>query len=211
MLTFLRLVGAIAIFFMALLKAPVLGTLVIFGVSEITDALDGPFARKFPYPFDGKFRWWRDKFKPHDGRQAVTNDQAIDLMLGIAVLVYVIVNIDQKIGLAMISVAILGGVITQMFCYGGIIRYTDTASPTSLWAKHRKIAKVILLLRRVIYLAIIITTILMMLFALELDFEWNVIFVMIGSVIGLTLLIVDFERLSEVKADAPGFKKDDLM
>lgn len=31
----------------------------LFAVGELCDAFDGICARRWPYPDDGKFRWWR--------------------------------------------------------------------------------------------------------------------------------------------------------
>lgn len=34
--------------------------LIIFGIGELCDAFDGICARKWNYPHDGKYRWWRE-------------------------------------------------------------------------------------------------------------------------------------------------------
>lgn len=34
--------------------------LIIFGIGELCDAFDGICARKWKYPPDGKYRWWRE-------------------------------------------------------------------------------------------------------------------------------------------------------
>lgn len=99
--TLLEVILAVALLWMAIMDCPVDWALWIFVGGEICDALDGPCARKWHYPNDGKHRWWRTYNSEID--------QISDILLAVACGVYLIWRVNWLIG-----VLLLGGIGT--FC-----------------------------------------------------------------------------------------------
>ena len=87
LLTLLRAIIGVAVFGLCILiREPINWlVLVLFSVGELTDALDGEFARRYKYPRDRKYRWWRRKVD-EDLYQYELNDIYADLILGVATL-----------------------------------------------------------------------------------------------------------------------------
>ena len=100
-LTLLRVVGTAAILGLAGFgnAADTLTVLVLFALSELTDAFDGMAARRWPYPQDGKRRWWRT--------YAEEIDQIADLALGGAATLFVGLHLAPGLALA-IAVGVVG-------------------------------------------------------------------------------------------------------
>ena len=100
-LTLLRVVGTAAILGLAGFgnAADTLTVLVLFALSELTDAFDGMAARRWPYPQDGKRRWWRT--------YAEEIDQIADLALGGAATLFVGLHLAPRLALA-IAVGVVG-------------------------------------------------------------------------------------------------------
>ena len=94
LLTGSRIVWAVVLcVFTALSVKPamwlVLATLLVLS----TDALDGSAARKWPYPNDGKSRWWR----------RVQLDTPADLALGLSMVAYTLFVVDFAWGIGLLS------------------------------------------------------------------------------------------------------------
>lgn len=90
LLSLSRIPCSLAVIVCLLLEPSVVLTrivLVVFGLGEITDALDGIFANLFPYPDDGKHRFWRT------GNWPKTIDTGTDLLLGASTLFYVVFRV----------------------------------------------------------------------------------------------------------------------
>lgn len=66
--------------------------LVVYVLGAGSD-IDGFFARKYPYPDDGKPRWWRRNGLPS------LLDELADVLLGLSVLAFFVSRIDIVIGL----------------------------------------------------------------------------------------------------------------
>lgn len=81
---------SIVLFMMAVVGAPVDHALWVFVAGELCDAVDGPCARRWHYPNDGKSRWWRT--------YNVEIDQISDIMLAIACGVYLIWRVSWSLG-----------------------------------------------------------------------------------------------------------------
>lgn len=80
--TLSEVILSIVLFVMSIMGAPVAHALWVFVAGELCDAVDGPLARRFHYPNDGKSRWWRT--------YASEIDQISDIMLAAACGVYLI-------------------------------------------------------------------------------------------------------------------------
>lgn len=80
--TLTEVILSVVLFVMAVVGAPVEQALWVFVAGELCDAVDGPCARRWHYPNDGKSRWWRTYNSEID--------QISDILLAIACGVYLI-------------------------------------------------------------------------------------------------------------------------
>lgn len=117
-LTALRFAGAGAITILAMepgsAKSKILGpinktggVLSIFVISELTDAVDGVAARKWPYPKDQKPNLWR--------RHIEVIDQVADLSLGAATLFYIDKKLSKKFARTAVGGAAAIGIPIQIW------------------------------------------------------------------------------------------------
>lgn len=113
LLTLTEVVMAAVVVGLAGAGADAVFALAAFLIGEICDAFDGICARKWHYPKDGKFRWWREK--------AVEIDQLSDILLALAVLFYVGLNLDLGFALLVAGTAIMIAVPVQ-FISGWLAR-----------------------------------------------------------------------------------------
>ena len=65
--------------------------LLVFLLGLLTDALDGPIARTWHYPNDGKRRWWREN------KRYEAHDKIADIILLISILCYVVFGLQWEI------------------------------------------------------------------------------------------------------------------
>lgn len=112
-LTALRVCGVVAILSLAVFgdAGATLAVLVVFVLAELTDAFDGICARRWPYPRDGKYRWWR--------YYAEEIDQIADLTLGAVTTLFVGLHLSAGLALA---------ILACVFCL---------AIPVQLWRNYR--------------------------------------------------------------------------
>lgn len=138
-LTLLETLCAIILACMGLFQVSVNCAIWVFVTGIVCDALDGPCARTWHYPKDGKHRWWREK--------AELTDQISDLMLGIAGFIYIGCCIDVKLGQYGFIVAFIIGCLVQVIVYpswGGI-------ECLNLQASHPGLALALICTRRILY------------------------------------------------------------
>lgn len=86
LLTLLEVILAGILLWMTIANISVDCAIWVFVAGELCDALDGPCARRWHYPDDGKYRWWR-----HYNSEI---DQASDILLAIACGLYLILRVN---------------------------------------------------------------------------------------------------------------------
>lgn len=82
----------------------------VFVAGELCDALDGPCARRWHYPDDGKYRWWR-----HYNSEI---DQISDILLAVACGLYLIFRVNPIGGCLLLLGIGTFCVIVQYKLYG---------------------------------------------------------------------------------------------
>lgn len=138
--TLLEAILAVVLFGMAVGNISPDYALWIFAIGEICDAVDGACARRWHYPNDGKYRWWRVH---NEGI-----DQITDIMLAFACGIYLIWRVNNVIG-----VLLLGGI--GMFCLyvqGTALYYNPHSNKFELTGNPT--AKALLLFRRLLYVIV---------------------------------------------------------
>ena len=129
-LTWSRLLGFSALMVvLAYLPTPLWAGLVVYVIGVISD-IDGHFARKYPYPNDGKHRWWRKK------RFVFFLDEAADVVFGICALVFFIVRINAVAGWLFLGLALGIGVAGQLVLYTGLLKQRQTLLDSLILAKR---------------------------------------------------------------------------
>lgn len=177
-LTGLRFIAAIGLFAMAYLGAGSVGlALMIFTLGELTDAFDGMAARKWLYPDDGRRRWWRV--------YASEIDQVADIALGVALISFVTLRINPRVGLTVLLLAMSIAVPIQLA--------RDTIEQR--WGK--KVREAIVLVRRALYAAMIFVVAVWMLWLTSWSYSWKVTITCLTVVLMATLAVIKLDRMSE--------------
>lgn len=183
--TALEIVCALIILGMAQSNVRPEFALCAFFVGQIFDAIDGPLARHFHYPDDGKKRWWRV--------YASEIDQLSDLLLGIATCIYVALCLNRTIGITALIGAALIGLVIQTLAY-------DFPPLRFNWLSTRpKLGNMVVLVRRWLYVGLIVFAIGLLLWNTAWPFTAKVTVTVIFCAIGLFLFVCKLNRLTEVK------------
>ncbi len=161
--------------------------LCVFFIGEICDAIDGPLARHFHYPDDGKYRWWRE--------YAWLLDQFSDLLLGVTTCIYVAACLNPAIGLGALIIATATGLIIQTLAY-------DFPPVRLNWLKTRpKLGNMVVLVRRWLYVALIAFAVGLLLWSTAWPLAAKIIVTVILCTIGIFLFVCKLNRLTEVKTE----------
>lgn len=184
--TLLEVILAIALFIAAVSNAPVEWALYIFVAGELCDAVDGPCARRWHYPDDGKYRWWREYNSE--------TDQASDILLAISCGVYLIWRVSVFWG-----IALLGGIglfCLAIQCY--IFRY-DHIRHTFVCRDNPHIDDIVLFRRHIYVIAGIGGAIALMVWSTSWPLIIKRILMIVGIICGLILLKLKWNRWKENK------------
>lgn len=107
--TLLEVILAGALFVMTIIGVPPDYAILVFVAGELCDAVDGPCARRWHYPSDGKYRWWR--------HYNVEIDQISDILLAVACGVYLIFRVSWQIGCGLLFGIGIPCLIVQLYLY----------------------------------------------------------------------------------------------
>ena len=141
-LTLSRLIIAIVIFILALTGGAPEVVFILFIIAELTDAFDGTCARKWPFP--------KNK-TPKYRKYAALFDMVSDVALAGFQVIFVILQINQPLGLAIIIYELVSSIGGDLLVYGKILGHPDNCTKNSLASRNFPLAKKIILTRRYIY------------------------------------------------------------
>lgn len=141
-LTLSRLIIAIVIFILALTGGAPEVVFILFIIAELTDAFDGTCARKWPFP--------KNK-TPKYRKYAALFDMVSDVALAGFQVIFVILQINQPLGLAIIIYELVSSIGGDLLVYGKILGHPDNYTKNSLASRNFPLAKKIILTRRYIY------------------------------------------------------------
>ncbi len=141
-LTLSRLIIAIVIFILALTGGAPEVVFILFIIAELTDAFDGTCARKWPFP--------KNK-TPKYRKYAAIFDMVADVALAGFQVIFVILQINQPLGLAIIIYELVSSIGGDLLVYGKILGHPDNCTKNSLVSRNFPLAKKIILTRRYIY------------------------------------------------------------
>ena len=141
-LTSTRFIIAITIFILALTGGTPEVVFILFIIAELTDAFDGTCARKWPFP--------KNK-TPKYRKYAAVFDMVSDVALAGFQVIFVILQINQPVGLAIIIYELISSIGGDLLVYGKLFGHPDNFTKNSLAARNFPLAKKIILTRRYIY------------------------------------------------------------
>ena len=141
-LTLSRFIIAIVIFILALTGGAPEVVFILFIIAELTDAFDGTCARKWPFP--------KNK-TPKYRKYAAIFDMVADVALAGFQVIFVILQINQPLGLAIIIYELVSSIGGDLLVYGKILGHPDNCTKNSLASRNFPLAKKIILTRRYIY------------------------------------------------------------
>ena len=142
LLTLIRFILAIILLVLAFVGCPAENAFIIFLVAVLTDAFDGTCARKWPFP-KGKEPWYR--------KYAAKYDMISDVILAAAQVLYVTLQINWVVGLAIILFYIIICGTIELIVYGKFLGHPDNCTPNSLTKRNFSLAKKLILARRYLY------------------------------------------------------------
>lgn len=197
-LTFSRIILAIVLFYLAFTRVEIGVALIIFLFAEITDALDGTCATKWPFP-KNKAPWYR--------KYAAKYDMLADGLTALAMVLFFSLRVNMVAGLLMLIPYLVIALIVEFVVYGKFLGHPDDCTKNCLMRRNFKLAKKIILTRRNIYLAILFTMAVWSLYASEWPLIVKNIIMGIGLAGSLFFWIFLSQRRHNISRDAVDIEK----
>ncbi|MDO4526795.1 MAG: CDP-alcohol phosphatidyltransferase family protein [Candidatus Saccharibacteria bacterium] len=197
-LTFSRIILAVALLIMSFTGAPIYAAFLVYMIGEITDALDGTCATKWPFPKD-KAPWYR--------KYAAKYDMFADGFIAFAMLLFFTLRINLVAGLIIFIAYPLAATILEFIVYGKFMGHPDDCTKNSLIRRNFKLAKALILIRRNIYLALLFTVAVWTLYASEWSLLTKNIIMGIGLAGSLFFWLFLSQRRHNISRDAVDIEK----
>jgi len=198
-LTFSRIGLATALLVMCFTNAPLHAAFIVYMVGEITDALDGTCATKWPFPKDRtpKYRKYAAKY-----------DMFADGFIALSMVLFFSLRVNLVAGLLLLIPYVIIGLIIEFVVYGKFMGHPDDCTKNSLMRRNFKLAKKIILIRRNVYLAILFTMAVWTLYASEWPLLVKNIIMGIGLAGSLFFWIFLSQRRHNISRDAVDIEKN---
>lgn len=192
-LTFSRIVLAIALFMLSFTHAELYVGLLIFLAGELTDAFDGTCATKWPFPKDKtpKYRKYAPKY-----------DMLADALLAFSMIVFFIFRVDFVAGLVVFLAYSIIALIVEYVVYGKLFGHPDDCTKNSLMKKDFKKAKTIIMIRRNFYLGLIALISVWTLYASEWDWPVKITLTIVALVVCIFLWFFLAQRRHHISRNA---------
>ena len=198
-LTFSRIGLGVALLIMAFTDAPIHAAFIVYMIGEITDALDGTCATKFPFP--------KNK-TPKYRKYAAKYDMFADGLIAFAMVLFFTLRVNQIAGIIMFATYPLIATIFEFIIYGKFMGHPDDCTKNSLMHKNFKLAKAIVLTRRNVYLALLFTVAVWTLYASEWSLITKNVIMAIGLAGSLFFWIFLSQRRHNISRDAVDIEKN---
>ena len=197
-ITLIRFVLATILLVIAFVGGTLGTAFLLFAFGELTDAFDGTCAAKWPFPKDKtpKYRKYAAKF-----------DMITDTYLGVAMGLFFIFQISAAIGLTLGLTYGIITIITDLIVYGKVMGHPDDAKKGSLAHKNFKLAKRIILARRMLYIAVLAFGVLYTLYFSEFTLVTKIVITAVTALIGIFLWFFQAQRRHNISRDAVEIEK----
>lgn len=197
-LTFSRIILASILLSMSFFQAPLHAAFIVYMIGEITDALDGTCATKWPFP-KNKAPWYR--------KYAAKYDIFADGFIAIAMVLFFSLRVNLIAGLLMLIPYFIIGLTIEFVIYGKFLGHPDDCTKNCLMRRNFKLAKRIILIRRNVYLAILFTMAVWTLYASEWSMLTKNIIMSIGLTGSLFFWFFLSQRRHNISRDAVDIEK----
>lgn len=197
-LTFSRIILAAVLLSMSFWHAPLHAAFIVYMVGEITDALDGTCAAKWPFP--------KNK-TPKYRKYAAKYDMFADGFIALSMVLFFSLRVSLVAGLCFLIPYLIAGLIIEFTVYGKFMGHPDDCTKNCLMHRNFKLAKRIILIRRNVYLAILFTMAVWTLYASEWSLLTKNIIMAIGLVGSLFFWIFLRQRRHNISRDAVDIEK----
>lgn len=197
-LTFSRIILATALTCMSFCYAPLHAAFIVYMLGEITDALDGTCAGRWPFP--------KNKI-PKYRKYAAKYDMFADGFIALAMVLFFSLRVNLIAGLCMLIPYLIVGLIIEFTVYGKFLGHPDDCTKNCLMRRNFTLAKKIILARRNVYLAILFTMAVWTLYASEWSLLTKNIIMGIGLAGSLFFWIFLSQRRHNISRDAVDIEK----
>lgn len=197
-LTFSRIILATALTCMSFCYAPLHAAFIVYMLGEITDALDGTCAGRWPFP--------KNKI-PKYRKYAAKYDMFADGFIALAMVLFFSLRVNLIAGLCMLIPYLIVGLIIEFTVYGKFLGHPDDCTKNCLMRRNFALAKKIILARRNVYLAILFTMAVWTLYASEWSLLTKNIIMGIGLAGSLFFWIFLSQRRHNISRDAVDIEK----
>lgn len=197
-LTFSRLILSIILLVLTFLGGNAGTAFFIFVLGELTDAFDGTCATKWPFPKNRT---------PEYRKYAAKYDMFADTLLIIAMFLYFIVRVNLIAGLVLGLGYGLAAIIIDFIVYGKLMGHPDDFRPGSLSARNFSLAKRIILMRRRIYIILIVLIATWTFVVSSLPDVVKITTVVISAFVGVFLWFFLGQRRKNISRDAVDIEK----
>ena len=184
-LTFGKAIPAVLLVFATIFNWSPLVALVLFAFGELLDALDGMAAVKWPHPGWTKKFWFRRNIK--------VVESGLDMILGIAALVYTMVRVDFAFGAIVLAVALVIGVMFELIIYGRILGSEKQFKVGSMMHASPNTAKALISARFVVYLIALAGVMLRLFFAAITGTLARIVVLLAAILIAVIILIKKYK------------------
>ena len=197
-LTFSRFILAIILIILAIFGGDIGAGFLVFVLAELTDAFDGTCAAKWPFP--------KNKV-PKYRKYAAKYDMYADALTAMAVILFFTLRVNLTAGLIIFIGFGLIALIIEAIVYGRLFGHPDDCTPNSLAKRNFKLAKKIVLARRMLYVALIALVAFWLLYASAWPLTIKIIITLITLIVGAFLWVFLSQRRHNISRDAVHIEK----
>ena len=197
-LTFSRFILAIILIILAIFSGDIGAGFLVFVLAELTDAFDGTCAAKWPFP--------KNKV-PKYRKYAAKYDMYADALTAMAVILFFTLRVNLTAGLIIFIGFGLIALVIEAIVYGRLFGHPDDCTPNSLAKRNFKLAKKIVLARRMLYVALIALVAFWLLYASAWPLTIKIIITLITLIVGAFLWVFLSQRRHNISRDAVHIEK----
>lgn len=197
-LTLSRFILAIILIILAIFGGDIGAGFLVFVLAELTDAFDGTCAAKWPFP--------KNKV-PKYRKYAAKYDMYADALTAMAVILFFTLRVNLTAGLIILISFGLIALVIEAIVYGRLFGHPDDCTPNSLTKRNFKLAKKIVLARRMLYVALIALVAFWLLYASAWPLTIKIIITLITLIVGAFLWVFLSQRRHNISRDAVHIEK----
>lgn len=198
LLTFTRILLAFLLMGLAFTQTEIGLGLVVFLLGELTDAFDGTCATRWPFP-KGKAPWYR--------KYAAKYDMVADALMALAMVLFFSLRVNLVAGVTVLAMYVVAGLIIEFVVYRKLLGHPDDFKPGALMQRNFKLAKRLILVRRNVYLGLMMAISIATLYSSGWAMGVKIGITVVGLGVSLFLWIFLAQRRHNISRDAVEIEK----